>query len=56
MFERTGDNAKHGTQSSQLMNLQMSLLNAWTKARVEDFYQNNFLAYIDHLPPNSVET
>jgi hypothetical protein len=33
------------------IDIQMNLLNVWTKFKVADYYQNIFLAYIDELPP-----
>lgn len=36
--------------------LQMNLLNTWTKHKIPDDYQNLFLAYLDELPVDIAET
>lgn len=37
------------------VDLQMSLLNAWNKHQVSDYYQNIFLAHLDEQLPRVVE-
>jgi hypothetical protein len=37
------------------IDLQLNLLNTWTKFKVPDYYQNIFLAYVDDLPPAKAE-
>lgn len=37
------------------IDLQMSLLNTWTRHRVADYYQAIFLAHLDELPPAAAE-
>lgn len=38
------------------IDLQMNLLNTWTKHKIPDDYQNLFLAYLDEQPVDIAES
>jgi len=48
-------NGAYRTNNSIPIDLQLNLLNSWTKFKVADYYQNIFLAYVDDLEPAKAE-
>jgi len=54
---KKGVNQRHSEQNHKNINidLQLNLLNTWTKFNVADYYQNIFLVHLDELSPHQAE-
>lgn len=48
-------NRVDSTKAAIDIDLQMTLLNTWTKHQVADYYQNAFLVHLDELDRQSAE-
>lgn len=49
------ERALHYNNKNINIDLQLNLLNTWTKFTVADYYQNIFLVHLDELNPRQAE-